>query len=308
MLLDVLGILNFVHQQGAIHRDVKPNNIIRRQQDNKLVLVDFGIVKEINVQLLTAQSQVSASIAVGTVGYMPPEQARGRPQFNSDIYALGVIAIQALTGLTTQDLRENFQGEIDWQGQAQVSDRLAVIINKMVRYDFRERYQSASEVIEALRSPSSINAGYATTELDQRSRYSQTQPASQYAVLPETAPSTQFSAQSIPSTPVSFTQPATNQNVTTNSSSTQPSKRSGGLANFAAKLKSPLGMTMGAAAVVSVAAAFGLIVMNKESIKSGLAQVEVLKKQNNTKNASSMAQLLTFLAAIPLKINKHKQI
>ena len=69
MLLDVLGILNFVHQQGAIHRDVKPNNIIRRQQDNKLVLVDFGIVKEINVQLLTAQSQVSASIAVGTVGY-----------------------------------------------------------------------------------------------------------------------------------------------------------------------------------------------------------------------------------------------
>ncbi|MDV2995311.1 MAG: Serine/threonine-protein kinase PknD [Chroococcidiopsis sp. SAG 2025] len=278
MLLDVLGILNFVHQQGAIHRDVKPNNIIRRQQDNKLVLVDFGIVKEINVQLLTAQSQVSASIAVGTVGYMPPEQARGRPQFNSDIYALGVIAIQALTGLTTQDLRENFQGEIDWQGQAQVSDRLAAIINKMVRYDFRERYQSASEVIEALRSPSSIQAGYATTELDQRPRYSPTQQASQYAVLPATAPSTQFSAQSIPSTPVSFTQPATNQNVTTNSPSTQPSKRSGGLAKFAAKLKSPLGMTMGAAAVVSVAAAFGLVVMNKESIKSGLAQVEVLKK------------------------------
>jgi len=277
MLLDVLGILNFVHQQGAIHRDVKPNNIIRRQQDNKLVLVDFGIVKEINVQLLTAQSQASASIAVGTVGYMPPEQARGRPQFNSDIYALGVIAIQALTGLTTQDLRENFQGEIDWQGQAQVSDRLTAIINKMVRYDFRERYQSAAEVIDALRSPSSIKAGYATTELDRRPRYSQTQQASQYAVLPATAPSSQFSAHPIPSTPVGFTQPATNQNVTT-PPSTQSSKQPRGLAKFAAKLKSPLGMTLGAAAVISVVAAFGLVVMNKESIKSGLAQVELLKK------------------------------
>lgn len=278
MLLDVLGILNFVHQQGAIHRDVKPNNIIRRQQDQKLVLVDFGIVKEINVQLLTAQSQASASIAVGTVGYMPPEQARGRPQFNSDIYALGVIAIQALTGLTTQDLRENFQGEIDWQGQAQVSDRLAAIINKMVRYDYRERYQSASEVIEALRSPSSIAAGYATTQLDQRPRYSQTQPASHYAVIPATAPSSQFSAYPTPSTPINSVSVVTNQKVMTNPQNNQTTSQPKGLAKFVGTLKSSLVITVGVASVLSVAAAFGLVAMNKQNIVTGLAQVESLKK------------------------------
>jgi serine/threonine-protein kinase len=265
MLLDVLGILNFVHQQGAIHRDVKPNNIIFRQQDNKLVLVDFGIVKEINVQLLTAQSQASASIAVGTVGYMPPEQARGKPQFNSDIYALGVIAIQALTGLTTQDLRENLQGEIEWQGQAQVNDRLAGIINKMVRYDYRERYQSASEVIEALRSPSSIAAGHATTKLDQRPRYSQTQQASHYADIPATVPSSQFSAYPTPSTSVSPVLPVTNQNVATNPQNTEmTTPQPKGLAKFVGKLKSPLGIT---------------IVLG--DIVSSLAQVEVLKKEQN---------------------------
>jgi len=92
-LQEVLGILEFVHSHGLIHRDIKPSNLIRRQ-DGRLVLIDFGSVKQAWMQVVTAQGQtntrlqlVSQPIAVGTSGYMPTEQERGRPRLNSDIYA-----------------------------------------------------------------------------------------------------------------------------------------------------------------------------------------------------------------------------
>ncbi|MEO1671601.1 MAG: serine/threonine-protein kinase, partial [Cyanobacteria bacterium J06631_2] len=76
LLQDCLGILNFIHNKSVIHRDVKPDNLIRRQSDNKLVLVDFGTVKAV----IAEQTQlVPSTVAVGTRGYMPTEQARGKP-------------------------------------------------------------------------------------------------------------------------------------------------------------------------------------------------------------------------------------
>jgi serine/threonine-protein kinase len=82
---------------------------------------------------------------------MPAEQVRGLPRPNSDIYALGIIAIQALTGLHPKQLLEDLDtGEIIWQHQADVSTELACILNKMVGYHFKQRYQSAAEVLEAL--------------------------------------------------------------------------------------------------------------------------------------------------------------
>jgi serine/threonine-protein kinase len=144
---DCLQILDFIHNQGIIHRDVKPDNLIRRRQDSKLVLVDFGTVKEV----ISAQTQMmTPTVAVGTKGYMPTEQAMGKPRINSDIYALGIIAIQALTGVHPLQFQEDDNGEIIWQSQAEVSSQLAVILSKMVRYHFQDRYQSAREVLEAL--------------------------------------------------------------------------------------------------------------------------------------------------------------
>lgn len=151
LLQDVLSILEFVHQQGVIHRDIKPSNLIRRQADGKLVLIDFGAVKEIHTQLAIGDRQTSLTVAIGTQGYMPNEQSAGKPRFNSDIYALGIIAIQALTGLKSSQLGEDPNTfEIIWRNQAQVSAQLAKIIDLMVRYDFRQRYQSATEVLQAL--------------------------------------------------------------------------------------------------------------------------------------------------------------
>ena len=159
LLQEVLGILEFVHSYGLIHRDVKPSNLIRRQLDGRLVLIDFGSVKQAWTQVVTMQGLtittfaigLPGTITVGTPGYMPTEQGRGRPRLNSDIYALGMIGIQALTGLNPRQLVEDSDtSEITWQHQAQVSTELGSVLNKMVCYHFKDRYQSATEVLEAL--------------------------------------------------------------------------------------------------------------------------------------------------------------
>ena len=149
LLQDCLETLDFIHGKSVIHRDVKPDNLIRRQSDNKLVLVDFGTVKAV----IAEQTQlVPATVAVGTRGYMPTEQARGKPRTTSDIYALGVIAIQVLTGVHPTQLLEDDNGEIVWRDKAQCSAELQEIVAKMTRYHFKERYQSAKEAIAALNS------------------------------------------------------------------------------------------------------------------------------------------------------------
>ena len=147
LLQDCSDILGFIHSKKVIHRDVKPDNLIRRNSDGKLVLVDFGTVKEI----IAEQTQlIPPTVVVGTRGYMPTEQARGKPRATSDIYALGVIAIQALTGIHPINLPENDNGEIVWQDQATCSQQLQEIVTKMTCYHFKERYQNAGEVIAAL--------------------------------------------------------------------------------------------------------------------------------------------------------------
>jgi serine/threonine-protein kinase len=130
MLQDVLGVLQFVHSYSVIHRDIKPDNLIRRNQNDKLVLIDFGAVKQMRTQLAKADSKIAATVAIGTPGYMPAEQAQGKPRPNSDIYAVGMIAIQALRGMLPTQLSENPDtGELMWQNQAQVSVRLAAILH-----------------------------------------------------------------------------------------------------------------------------------------------------------------------------------
>jgi serine/threonine-protein kinase len=152
LLKGLLPVLEFIHQQDVIHRDIKPANIIRRKQDSKLVLIDFGAVKQVRAVAATVQGEQSrATVSIGTPGYMPTEQGRGKPRPNSDIYALGMIGIQALIGLYPGDLEEDSRtGEILWQHHGSVSPGLADVLTKMVRYHFKDRYQSATEALQAL--------------------------------------------------------------------------------------------------------------------------------------------------------------
>jgi serine/threonine protein kinase len=150
-LHDILTPLAFVHQHKVIHRDLKPENLIRRKQDGKIVLIDFGAVKEIMSQASSSGGQSQQTIGIGTPGYMPSEQFNGKPTLSSDVYAVGIIAIQALTGLYPNQLPDDpSTDEIVWRNHAQVSPKLADILDKMVRYDYRQRYQSAAEALQAV--------------------------------------------------------------------------------------------------------------------------------------------------------------
>jgi serine/threonine-protein kinase len=152
ILEEILQILQFIHSHGIIHRDIKPPNIIQRQSDGHLVLIDFGVVKNIQ-QMGDREEATSMTMAVGTRGYISPEQSNGQPRPNSDIYSLGMMAIQAVTGIPSEDLvqqRDPHTGELIWHKHAFVSQALIQILDRMVRFNFTERYQSAAEVLADL--------------------------------------------------------------------------------------------------------------------------------------------------------------
>jgi serine/threonine protein kinase/Tfp pilus assembly protein PilF len=155
LLQDILQVLAFVHEQQVIHRDIKPPNLIRRQGDGKIVLIDFGAVKQVSSQVVNPETgETNLTISIGTKGYMPNEQLAGTPRFSSDVYAVGMLGIQALTGVHPKSMGEDPQtGEMVWREYAlHVSPELADILDKMVCYDFRDRYPAAADALAALQS------------------------------------------------------------------------------------------------------------------------------------------------------------
>ncbi|NEO11874.1 MULTISPECIES: serine/threonine-protein kinase [unclassified Moorena] len=156
LLEDVLGILEFIHRQGIIHRDLKPNNLIRRGSDRRLVLIDFGAAELINSKPikahLTEYPWSDASSTIRPFAYIPPEQLAGQSFPNSDIYSLGMIAIHALTGMTPMQLADPETGEIHWRNHVSVSDKMAFVLNHMVSYNSKLRYQSANDALIVLKT------------------------------------------------------------------------------------------------------------------------------------------------------------
>ncbi|NET71795.1 MAG: CHASE2 domain-containing protein [Sphaerospermopsis sp. SIO1G2] len=150
MLQEVLELLVFTHNHKVIHRDIKPSNIMRSTENNCLFLIDFGAVKLMQPQV-NEKTEI-ATVAIGTKGYSPPEQFAGHPRLSSDIYALGMIAIQALTGVFPSEIQVNTTtGNLNWRHLTKMSDKLGEIIDKMTSYHFSDRYQSASAVIQDLK-------------------------------------------------------------------------------------------------------------------------------------------------------------
>ncbi len=157
LLREIIEILVFIHKANIIHRDITPFNLIRRTKSHRIALIDFGAVKEISTFTSNSTGEILTSQAIGTSGYMPAEQYNPRsvPQPCNDIYPVGIIAIQALTGRRPTNLPHDPEtGEILWifSTAERVSDGLTNILNQMVRFNFQERYQSAADVLEALNS------------------------------------------------------------------------------------------------------------------------------------------------------------
>ncbi len=161
LLEDVLSILTFVHGEGVIHRDLKPENLIRRLPDQAIVMIDFGAVKTIEAQINPAR--YTQSIPVYTTGYAASEQCLGRPQFNSDLYSLGIIAIQCLTGTHPTFLdADPYSGDLLWKDQVTASPGLLAILDRMTQYQSSNRYPTAQDV---LRDLANLHAG--TIEVSQ---------------------------------------------------------------------------------------------------------------------------------------------
>lgn len=156
LLLDLLPVLQFIHQQGVIHRDIKPQNIIRRDSDKRLVLIDFGASKQ-----LTATVQTKVGTMIGSHGYTPIEQMQdGIAYPASDLFSLGATCFHLLTGIAPSKLwmQYGFSWVTFWQRyltnpstlRSHQHSTLVKIIDKLLTTDLEKRYQSADQVIEDL--------------------------------------------------------------------------------------------------------------------------------------------------------------
>ncbi len=151
LLQEILEILVFIHGQKVIHRDIKPENIMRRNRDRRLILIDFGAIKQVRERQML-HGQQTMTVAIGTPGYMPIEQASGNPRPSSDLYSLGTIGIQALTGINPYDLpTDEGTGELKWEHLTLANPQLITILQRMTRYHFKDRYQTAEDALQAVR-------------------------------------------------------------------------------------------------------------------------------------------------------------
>lgn len=150
-LRQFLPVLAYVHKNHVIHRDIKPSNILYNQADDRLVLIDFGAVKEQVMKVDPTTCLTFSTQFVGTVGFAPPEQLSSRPVFASDIYALGMTCLYLMAGIPPLEFEyEVLTGEVRWRSRVQVSDYFARVLDRMLKTSLKERYQSAEEVLRAL--------------------------------------------------------------------------------------------------------------------------------------------------------------
>lgn len=147
-LLDVLPVLQVVHDQGVVHRDLKPDNILQDPQGH-YILIDFGIAQFLNENQALQQPTSSRSI-----GYRPPEQLQGQASPISDLFGLGATCFHLLSGVSPSELVRS-QGPSwsqNWQSHVKgyCSPELQAILTQLLIPDSSQRYQLAQEVLEDL--------------------------------------------------------------------------------------------------------------------------------------------------------------
>jgi serine/threonine protein kinase len=158
LIIELLPVLDYIHRENLIHRDISPDNLIYRRADGKPVLIDFGCVKL--AANAVSRSQGFSVTLIGKKGYAPEEQMRSGSAFpNSDLYALAATAVVLLTGKSPDSLYDSYQGKWLWEQEVKVSSNFAKVLTKMLAYNPSDRYQSALELAEVLTNhhPSLVN-------------------------------------------------------------------------------------------------------------------------------------------------------
>jgi serine/threonine protein kinase len=149
ILKDILPVLQYIHDHHIIHRDIKPDNIMRRREDQKLILIDFGVSR-----LFTETAIIGGATVVGTPEFMSPEANRGKVLPASDLYSLGVTCLRLLTGYSTTELFDIVEEKWSWRKAIPkgiyVTHRLGKIIDKLIHPSLRYRYESANEVLKEI--------------------------------------------------------------------------------------------------------------------------------------------------------------
>ena len=146
---DVLSALECAHEAGLIHRDIKPSNILitKTSKNERAVLIDFGLTKQLEGQKLTATSSL-----LGTPQYMSPEQCQGKPlDIRSDLYSLGCTMYEAATGrpLYNGDAMEILLAHVQSEPQG-IPTALAPLLNRLLDKDRDRRFTNATEASAVL--------------------------------------------------------------------------------------------------------------------------------------------------------------
>jgi serine/threonine-protein kinase len=151
VLVQILKVLQFVHDNGSIHRDIKPSNIMRHK-DGRLYLLDFGAVKQVTAGAASAGS-AKGSTGIYSMGFAPPEQMSGGVVYPAtDLYALAVTCITLLTGKQPNELYDPYQNKWNWRGHTSVNSAIADVLDRMLLPTPSQRFQSANEVLAALKA------------------------------------------------------------------------------------------------------------------------------------------------------------
>jgi serine/threonine-protein kinase len=166
LLFQLLPVLDYIHRAGVIHRDISPDNLIRRSSDGLPILIDFGGVKQVAARAISesapqANGRIATMTRLGKLGYAPPEQLeQGEVSPHSDLYALAVTVLVLLTGKEPQDLffANGGLNRRGWQQVVSLTPTLTQTLDRMLDPYPEKRYQSAQEVLQALTQPDAIQA------------------------------------------------------------------------------------------------------------------------------------------------------
>ncbi|MEO1145759.1 MAG: serine/threonine-protein kinase [Cyanobacteria bacterium J06638_22] len=151
LLRSLLPVLQYIHHQGVIHRDIAPDNLILQSADQRPILIDFGGVKQVAATVASRFGTAPEVTRLGKVGYAPAEQMEdGDVSPQSDLYALGMTAVVLLSGRDPSEFGDIGRGH--WKSAIAVHPALMEVLERLLAVDASDRYPSASVALDALKA------------------------------------------------------------------------------------------------------------------------------------------------------------